>query len=417
MPTEEFDVLVVGAGPAGCVTARLLADGGHTVAVVDENEGPRPHVICSGIVSREAFERFDLPRESILASIPGAQFVSPSGLAVHYKPRETLAHVVDRTRFDGRLADRAVDAGALVLRGHSATRARVLENRVELGIHAGGDQKVLRSRVLVIATGYRCSLHAQVGLGKPTDRVQGVHLELPFQALDRAELYFGTHLAPGFFAWAVPVGQGTARLGLMTRRRGRACLDAFLQIEPIRSRVASAAAHGPGENGNRPPAVNPSSRGIVQGPVQPSAADRVVAVGEAAGQVKTTTGGGLYYGLLGAEVAADTLNAGLRRDRLSATALYPYHTRWLKRFGGELETGLRLQQLSATLDDRDIDTLFRTLRGKLVVEMKRKVRFDWHCRALNLLLGEPRLQRFALKCCASALVPGLLSGKPSGGRE
>jgi digeranylgeranylglycerophospholipid reductase len=393
MIRRDYEVLVVGAGPAGSATARRLAELGHEVALVDENEGPRCEVICSGIVSLEAYRRFDLPRDAVVDVVRGSSFFSPAGERFHYRPPTPLAYVVDRTRFDARLAENAVAAGAVLLQGHAATRVRVSGTGVETMVRVAGHDQVLRSRALVVATGYRTRLHEQAGLGRPMRFVQGTHQQIPFEALEEAEVYFGRGVAPGFFAWAVPFGASAARVGLMTRRGGRNFLEDFVQSPAIRSRLGA-----PAHRSSDPAAANGSSlgrilsRGIVQGPVTPSFATRVVAVGEAAGQVKTTTGGGLYYGLIGADLAAEILSSALMENRLSAEGLQPYHHTWLARFGHEIRSGLRLQRLGATLQDGEIEEIFRLLQGGLGSGMKRLVHFDWHRQALRLLFRSPGLQ-------------------------
>lgn len=118
--TTDAEVCVVGAGPAGSETARRLATLGHDVILLDRSPGPREHIICTGIVGREAFERLDLPREPVVDAVPRARFRSPSGVEVVYEPRKPLAYVVDRTRFDDALARRAANEGARLLRGWEA---------------------------------------------------------------------------------------------------------------------------------------------------------------------------------------------------------------------------------------------------------------------------------------------------------
>ena len=79
-----FDVAVIGAGPSGSMLSRLLADKGHSVALLEEHEQPGHPVNCSGIIGLEAFQRFDLPQLPIIREIDSFQFHSPGGSTLYY---------------------------------------------------------------------------------------------------------------------------------------------------------------------------------------------------------------------------------------------------------------------------------------------------------------------------------------------
>lgn len=389
MRTREFEVVVVGAGPAGSHTAYHLARRGHDVALVDENDGPRCDVVCTGIVGGEAYARFDLDREAVRARIRRARFLSPSGVEVPYDPSEPFANVVDRTDFDDALAQRAVRAGATLLRGHAAREVEKRGDGVVVTALTDAGERLLRARALVVATGHQRWLHESSGLGVPDSYVHGVHADLPFTGLEDAELYFGNEIAPGFFAWAVPFGDGTARLGVLVPQGGRGYFRRFLRRPAIRSRLRVPD----GRDLDDWLHARLRSRGIVQGAVTPSYSDRVLAVGEAAGQVKTTTAGGIYYGLIGGEICAGVLSDGLRRDLLDRGFLARYEEEWRKALGAEIEAGFELQQVGRELDDREIDLLFRALQEGVAQVVRRVVQFDWHRPALKALFSRSRVRR------------------------
>lgn len=401
MRPEEYEVLVVGAGPAGSHAARRLAESGHDVALVEESEGPRCDIVCTGIVGTEACERLDLPLAPVRAEIGRARFFSPAGHEVTYEPDRPFARVVDRTLFDAALAERAEREGAVLLRGHAVRGVEKKEAGLTLRARTGEGERKLRGRALVVATGHQRWLHGPAGLGTPENYVHGVHLDVPFRDLDAAELYFGNRIAPGFFAWAVPFGNGEARLGVLAPQKGRKLFGRFVHTAPIRERLAEVPAGGPEAFVRR---LN--SRGIVQGPVRPSFSDRVIAVGEAAGQVKTTTAGGIYYGMIGAELGAEVLSDGLREGRLGAERLARYEEAWVDRLGTEIEAGLELQRVGAELDDEEIDRVFRALQNGLASTVREVVRFDWHRSALKALFQRRSLWR--------KLVPGSSVASPTG---
>ena len=107
----RYDVVVIGAGPIGSYTAYQLADKGFRVCLVDEKEKVGENVLCAGVISKEAFKRYDLPSDSIVARIDSVSFFSPFGQRLEYEPRDIFAYVVDRDIFDRKLFQQAKRCG------------------------------------------------------------------------------------------------------------------------------------------------------------------------------------------------------------------------------------------------------------------------------------------------------------------
>src|SRR5947209_301632 len=117
----NFDVVVIGAGPAGLYAARRFAEHGYSTLVCEEHARVGDPVHCTGVVGAEAFDEFDLPRDGVLNELNAVRFVSPRGVVVSYASRSTEAVVIDRATFDRALAARAIAAGAEVRTGIRVT--------------------------------------------------------------------------------------------------------------------------------------------------------------------------------------------------------------------------------------------------------------------------------------------------------
>jgi len=167
----------------------------------------------------------------------------------------------------------------------------------------------------VLAAGFGSHLTRQVGLGSVSDYVTGIQAEVYTRGVGGVQVYLGHDVAPGFFSWLVPTHPDRALVGLLARRNGKSYLANFMQRLQGEQKITGVGKE-------------PASWGIPLRPLKRTYRDRVIVVGDSAGQVKPTTGGGIYYSLLSSEIAVDVLSDALVSDDLSASTLREYQTRW-----------------------------------------------------------------------------------------
>jgi geranylgeranyl reductase family protein len=362
-----LDAAIIGGGPAGLHTARLLARAGFAVGVFEEHPRCGLPVHCTGVVAADVFEQFDLPRESLLNPLATARFISPSGLEIVHTTAATEAVVIDRGVFDASMARHAAEAGAEL---HAGSRVQRLE-AIPTGVRVHRDEHPpIDARTVVLACGARYRLQRELGMGLPPVTLNSAQIEVPARRDGDVEVYFGSDVAPTGFAWVVPVRRPTGphvRIGLMGHGDTTAGFRRFLD------RVASAW----GVQTETCP--EPRRRLLPLSALPRTYASRLLAVGDAAGLVKPTTGGGIYYSLVSAALAAETLTGALRANRLEARDLAVYQDRWRDRLIPEFRTQLALRMLARHLSDADIDGLFELARTTGVMPLVRKTaRFNQH---------------------------------------
>lgn len=387
----SYDVLVVGAGPAGSTTAEQLATAGYDVGVLEEHAVIGEPVDCTGVVGAEAFETFDLPKQIVVGSVDAITIHSPGGIPATCEGTDPLAFIVDRAELDRTLATRAQDAGATLLLSTQAVDVARVDRRIEVTCRRPqGETRSASASVLILAGGPRFGFHDRLGLGTSPLLWRSAHAELPGNSLPHAQVYLGRDVAPGAFGWAVPVKHGGTpyvRIGVNShndapRYLRKLCEEKFPYLMP-----------GDGSLPHR-------SWVVPVLPVSHTYGDRVLAVGDAAGQVKPTSGGGIYYGMLSARDAADTVSEAFKRGSFSAQGLSTYERRWRTRLGFDLKVGTLFRRLFARMADADIDDLFHTLHADgLMARITEKVSFDWHRELVLFLLKHPKLARIFMRRC------------------
>jgi digeranylgeranylglycerophospholipid reductase len=387
------DVVVVGAGPAGTEAARALAERGRDVLVLEEHAAIGTPTHCTGLLGLEAFEEFDLPRDVILGLAESARFWGASGQSVTVRSDRISASVVDRRALDEALAERARSAGAEVVTGSRVDRIEIGSDGVRIGLSAG--ERVIEARAVVLACGANYRFHKALGLGTPSVFLQSAQLEVPFPDVADVEIQFGRDVAPAGFGWLVPLRRGEtsyARIGLMSESRSRE------RFQTLATGLAQRVGVDPAEF------PEPRLKALPLGPIARTYGDRVLAVGDAAGLVKPTTGGGIYYGLISGRIAGEVLTDALVSDRLSAAGLRSYDSRWRQRLGQEIRIGLAFRRLASKMTDESIDSLIELARVNGIVPLlQRTASFNWHSTAALALLTDSSFRKIVLKSWRSVL--------------
>ena len=351
---ERYDVAVIGAGPAGSMTAKKAAEGGANVAVFEEHPRAGWPVQCAGLLGVRAVEESELPPGSFLIRpLRGAKVVSPGGFQLTFRAPETKAWVVDRRLFDRSLLAEAARAGAEVMMASPVTDLTREGGRTVLAVGRGPDRIKVEADAVISAEGVGARIARSAGIGPPRELLSSAQVEVPFEVEDPegVEVFLGREVAPGFFGWAIPASEGVARVGLCCRNNACPYLKRLLKSPPIRSRIRGGPLHL---------AVG----GLPLGPPPSTVADGFIAVGDAAGQVKPTSGGGIYPGLVSAKIAGDVAAAAAAEGDSSAARLSEYERRWRAALGRELRLGMIVHRMRAGTADPEMDDLVRHLAGR-----------------------------------------------------
>jgi digeranylgeranylglycerophospholipid reductase len=381
---RPIDVLIVGGGPGGLFMAARLAERGMRTLVCEEHTRVGDPVHCTGVLSAESFPRFDLPNDATLNQLSSVRFLSPGGIPVDYTTPSPLATVIDRPVFDRALADRALAAGAEIRAG---ARVTALDTDAS-GAHATVGGVTLHARLAVLACGASYKFQRRFGFGLPTTYLQTAQRELPARFPGDVELCFGQDVAPGGFAWAVPVlrPEGSfVRVGVMATRNIRRCYERMLQ--QVADRWGVADRHLP-----------PRVKILPLGAVGRTYGDRMLAIGDAAGLVKPTTGGGIHYSILSASLAADVAVPALTGDRLDAETLSVYERAWRAELADEFEAQQALREVATSLSDRAIDSFFELAHTDGIMPIVRATaRFNEHGPLIRALFKHPPARRILFR--------------------
>jgi digeranylgeranylglycerophospholipid reductase len=353
------DVLVVGAGPAGSIAASIVAKKGFKTILCEEHKMVGRPCHCTGKLSVHAFREFNLPKDSILNSVKAAKLYSPGGFKLDIRKDSVDSYIIDRELFDSRLSDLACSRGAdLLLRTRVYDVEREFETHVILKARKDGSPVRLRSRLIIDAEGATPILPRKFGLRPVSDLLLGVQYEISgiqFESPDSVELYFNRIFAPGFFAWIVPLSECMARVGLCVRRSMATSpinqyIDRFIRMLIDRGRLRDFKVE------KVLAGVEPA------GPyISPSYSDNIMVVGDSAGHVKPTSGGGIYFGLKAAKLAGETAVKCLDKMNVSKWQLRVYEDEWVRAFGRELNVTFLLRRILNSLTDDEVDRLIRKM--------------------------------------------------------
>tara|TARA_Y100001935_G_scaffold247118_1_gene242575 strand:+ start:374 stop:1600 length:1227 start_codon:yes stop_codon:yes gene_type:complete len=311
--TFDWDVVIIGAGPVGGHTANLLAQRGQRVLLIEEhNEIGRPFQ-CAGLVTPNAMKQVGL-YDTILEEIDGALIHGPSGTLVPVGTGGTIrTYVVCRKLFDEAVVKQSMISGATLWLNSKPTDAVVNQDYVSLRINKNGKDIELTTKLLIGCDGAHSWTRRYFKMGRPKELMIGFQTEVVgYQFRKRwLEMYSGSEIAPGFFAWVIPSGNDSCRIGLWStaeRLDGKSieeCYHNLLNHPLWKERFAdikeTARYCGP----------------VPSGMVRKAYKNRVLLIGDAAGMAKPTTGGGIGPGFEQINGIVDKLSVAIVENKLS----------------------------------------------------------------------------------------------------
>lgn len=356
--------------------AQQLAAAGLDVVLLESRMGVGDGAICSGVIGDEAFERFALPTSTVVTHLHWIQAVSPCGRKLDHRTDTPLARVVEKPAFNRALGLRALSAGVDIRLGYHVHSIEHQKDSVLVRFRAKDEEsRRLRTRMAVIASGVNGSLNRILGLSRPSQLMRAMQTDLPVADGNPAgptQIYVGRTVAPGAFGWNIPMGAGRARVGVMTTG------DPKPYFKKLVRRIVPDVAQSE---------LVVNQKAIAQAPVGKCFTERVLAIGEAAGHVKTSTGGGIYYGLMSAEFASHVILRAFRVGSLSVQVLSDFERYWRSAFGNELLMGFFSRKVASRFPDSLIERIFASAAANnFIARLDGKLKFDWHHKALMAAL-------------------------------
>ena len=370
MKQSEWDVIIVGAGPTGGRAATHLASLGHSVLMLEEHSEIGRPFQCAGLVTPKALHEVGL-YDSVLEEIDGALIHGPGGNLVPVGTDGKLrTYVVCRKKFDQGVVQQAMEAGASLWLNSQPRSAETTPEGVTIDIESNGDELTLKCKLLIGCDGAHSWTRRYFKMGRPKEMMIGFQAEvLGYKGTDRwLEMYSGSEIAPGLFAWVIPSGFGSHRIGIWStpdRLNGRSveqCYDDLL-VHPLwKDRFQDikeiARFCGP----------------IPSGMVKKTVGNRIMLLGDAAGMAKPTTGGGIGPGFKQIKGILQPLSKAITDDELSEKNLKKITTKHFQSMKKDQDKARMLRNLLVSdVGDKELDKHFENFARPDVLELINEV--------------------------------------------
>ena len=357
---KEYDVVIAGGSISGLLTAREIARNGNSVLVLEEGFeiGTPDH--CGGLVSKTALNDLGInPSQKTFDSIiSSAQIFSPSGKNITIDSKNQNVVVVSRRELDKQAALQAQKLGAEIMVNTSYMK------KTDSGVKTSiGD---INCKVVVDCRGVNALLN--------NDR-DGVLQSAQYEEYGdwiqdgQVEVYIDQKKYPEFFGWIIPSGNGIGKVGVAGKE---------INVSKTMENLLSS-------KGNHSIIRKIYAPIWIKGPIKKFTSENLIIVGDAAGQAKPTTAGGIYSCGMGGIVAGKTITKFLETKKISD--LEEYQKIWINKFGKEFEKQTLARRLLRRLDNDSIDKLFNQITPEIIKEISEKDDFDFHTGSIIKLLG------------------------------
>ena len=359
----DYDVVTVGGSISGLLASREIAESGFKVKVLEDDLEIGLPEKCDGLVSIRCLEAIGIAPTSRLIqnNIKKAVVYSPNGSSIEIDASNQGIVVLDRSKFDRELAKNASNSGAEIELGQRVNK----KNQEDKSVTIFTETASYTSKWVVNAVGYSgLSILEKKTLPAAKFEVYGTWFKK-----DTIEIYFDQRKTPGYFLWVIPISSDIAKVGSAGIGVNQfQILDDFIK-ERKGSVVKKTAAQI-----------------VVGGPINQFVSGNIVTVGDAAGQAKPTTGGGIYSGGVGGILAGKYLSESLSSD--DNQKIFKYEKIWRKLFNKEFRSQSQIRGILNKIDNSKIDKIFNIIMNSNIFErISLESDFDYHSFALLKTFG------------------------------
>jgi len=355
-----YDVVIAGGSVAGLVCAREIANNKNSVLVIEEDYEIGTPEHCGGLVSISGLEDLGIIpfRKTFDHLIEYAEVCAPNGNKFTINSKKQKVAEISRRELDKQLAFQAQKNGAVIKVRTS------FQELTEKGVRINDGE--IECKVFVDARGVSSLIHKD-----RTGILSSAQYEIYADWIKKGkvEIFFDQKNYPGFFAWVIPSGDGKGKVGIAGRGINAAeAIEKFLEKKEKYSIIRKIFAPI-----------------WIKGPIEKFVEGKTVIVGDAAGQAKPTTAGGIYSSGMGGLFAGQAISKFLKTN--NSSDLDEYQKKWTEKFGREFEKQLVARKILERLDNDTINKLFEAVTPDMVKEISENEDFDFHTGSIVKLLG------------------------------
>ena len=355
-----YDVVVAGGSVAGLLSAREISSKGFSVLVIEEDYEIGTPEHCGGLVSIAGLEELGvIPfRKTFDHMMESAEIKSPDGKSFTINSKKQKVVEISRRELDKQIAFQAQKNGTEI-----KVRASFQEV-TNTGIRT--NEENIDCKIFVDARGVSSLIHKD-----RTGILSSAQYEIYANWIKKGkvEVIFDQEKYPGFFAWVIPSNEGKGKVGVAGK--GINVSDTLNEILKEKGKYST---------------IRKIFAPIwIKGPIEKFVDGKTVIVGDAAGQAKPTTAGGIFTSGMGGVFAGQAISKFLKTNEMSH--LQEYQKRWTERFGKEFDKQLLARKILERLDNQTINKLFESITPEITNEISEKDDFDFHTSSIIKLLG------------------------------
>ena len=356
----SFDVIVAGGSVAGLLCAREIASKGFSVLVIEEDYEIGTPEHCGGLVSISGLEKIGvIPfRKTFDHRIESAKITSPNGNSFTINSKKQKVIEISRRELDKQIAFQAQKNGAIIKVRTS------FQEKTETGIRT--NEETIDCKIFVDARGVSSLIHRD-----RTGILSSAQYEIYAEWIKKGkvEVIFNQEKYPGFFAWIIPSNEGKGKVGVAGRGINVSeTINCFLKEKGEFSTIRKIFAPI-----------------WIKGPIKKFVDGKTVFVGDAAGQAKPTTAGGIFTSGMGGVYAGQAICKFLKNNKESE--LLEYQKKWTERFGKEFDKQIFARKILERIDNQTINKLFESVTPEIIKDISEKDDFDFHTGSIIKLLG------------------------------